>query len=284
MERASWARRRPRIVNIDDAVAGRSREHRPVTRQKPAASDAATSPAVHLMRQVAAWVLGLVLLGGTAGALAIALFPVVTSGSAMAVLSGSMSPEYPVGSMVFTRAVDPASVAVGDIITFQRPSNPAELVTHRVAAVDTSTGVPVFTTKGDANPVADLDPVPASAVQGRLWFGVPQLGRITALLHSAQGVGVLVVLICAVVALSPGKRSEEATGTGDAPLGATSDRRRQVTPPRDLPRGPLPRIDPADLEVTTRMIAVEQEVRPTRLPPVPPPAPRRPSGRTAATV
>ncbi len=34
-----------------------------------------------------------------------------------AVLSGSMEPEYPTGSLIYVRDVDPADVAVGDAIT-----------------------------------------------------------------------------------------------------------------------------------------------------------------------
>jgi signal peptidase len=161
------------------------------------------SPAVLAVRRVVAWALGLVLLTGTAGALGVAVYPMVTGGSALAVLSGSMTPGLPVGGMVFTRPVDPAEVVVGDVLTFQRPSDPSQLVTHRVLAIDTSGAAPLFTTKGDANDAADLDPVPASAVQGRLWFSVGSLGRVIALLHSPKGLGVLVVLVCAVVAASP---------------------------------------------------------------------------------
>ena len=217
-----------------------------------------TSTAVHTLRRVVASVLGVLLVTATAGALTVALYPTVTSGSAMAVLSGSMSPDYPVGAMVFTRAVEPADVVVGDVLTFQRLSDPAELVTHRVIAVDSSAGAPVFITKGDANNAADLDPVPASAVQGRLWFGVPELGRAAAILHSPQGLGFLILLICAVVAVFPGKRPEptDVEPEGGEREGAPATRA----------------VAPADLE-RTAAIAL-RDIRTVRLPPVPPPAPR----------
>src|SRR5215213_3108088 len=128
---------------------------------------------VHTLRRVVAWVLGLVLAAGTATALGIAIFPVVTGGAALAVLSGSMSPGLPVGGMAFVRPVDAATLEPGDVITFQRQPGAPELVTHRVLAVDDADGSPVFTTKGDANEDADLDPVPASAVRGKIWFGLP---------------------------------------------------------------------------------------------------------------
>ncbi|WP_051684020.1 signal peptidase I [Blastococcus sp. URHD0036] len=172
---------------------------------------------LHLARRIAAWAIGLVLLTGTATALGVALYPTVTGGQALAVLSGSMTPGLPVGGMVFTRPVDPATVEVGDVITFAHPSNQAALVTHRVVAVDVSAGEPAFTTKGDANEDPDRLPVPASAVRGELVFDVPQVGRLVALLHSTKGVGVLVVLVCGLLAVSPGGRPEDDAPTA-APL------------------------------------------------------------------
>ncbi len=177
----------------------------------------AAHPAVRVLRLVVAWVLGLVLLLGTGTALGVALYPTVTGGQALAVLSGSMTPGLPVGGMVFTREVAPGDVGVGDVITFQHPADPATLVTHRVTAVDTASGAPVFTTKGDANEDPDAAPVQAAAVQGRLWFAVPEVGRMTALLHSPKGVGVLVVLVCAVVAAHPGARPEDGEPAAPAP-------------------------------------------------------------------
>ncbi|MGY1744892.1 signal peptidase I [Blastococcus sp. SYSU D00695] len=179
----------------------------------------ATNPAVRALRLVVAWALGLVLLASTGAALGVALYPTVTGGQALAVLSGSMQPDLPVGGMVFTREADPAAVEVGDVITFRHPSDPAAVVTHRVIAVDTSSGSPVFTTKGDANEDPDVDPVPASAVQGELWFSVPQIGRVTAILHSPKGVGVLVVLVCGLIAVHPGKRPGDDEPDSPAPVG-----------------------------------------------------------------
>jgi signal peptidase I len=238
-----------RIVNIDDAADARAGQHRDVL--------------VHTLRRVVAGVLGLVLLASTATALGIALFPVLTGGSALTVLSGSMSPGLPVGAIAFVRPVDPATVEPGDVITFQRAPDAPELVTHRVLAVDDSSGAPVFTTKGDANEDADVDPVAASAVQGRLWFGVANLGRLSAILHSPKGVGLLVVLVCAVIAAAPGPRPGTAK-TG--PAGEDPETAAAPVPANDL-------VD-ADNARTVVMLAVDDRpVRRPSLPAVPPPAP-----------
>jgi signal peptidase len=185
---------------------------------------------VHTLRRVTSWALGLVLLAGTGAALGVVVYPMVTGGAALAVLSGSMTPGLPVGAMVFTKPVeDLAALEVGDVITFQRRPDAPELVTHRIIAVDDSGDAPVFTTQGDANNAPDIDPVPASAVRGQLWFGVPELGRAAAILHSPKGLGFLVVLVCAVLAVAPGPRPERKRPDvpADAPDG---------DPPADAPR------------------------------------------------
>jgi signal peptidase len=239
---------------------------------------------VHTLRRVVAWILGLVLVAGTATALGVALFPVVTGGAALAVLSGSMTPGLPVGGMAFVRPVDAATVEPGDVITFQRRPDAPELVTHRVLAVDDTGASPVFTTKGDANEDADLDPVPASAVRGKMWFGLPHVGRLAAVLHSPKGAGLLVVLVCAVIAATPGprpgrtapERDGKARGGAEPAIAATD------TPAAaDL-------VDAADAR-TVVMPVVEATPPPHADPPSPnrvtgglrPPSPPRPAPRLA---
>jgi signal peptidase I len=232
---------------------------------------------VHTLRRVVAWVLGLVLVAGTATALGVALFAVVTGGAALAVLSGSMTPGLPVGGMAFVRPVDVASVQPGDVITFQREPGGPELVTHRVLAVDDAGGSPVFTTKGDANEDPDVDPVPASAVRGKLWFGVPHVGRLAAVLHSPKGAGLLVVLVCGVIAAAPGPR----------PGRTESERNSRAAAGRELVRAGNA-ADEADLvgaadARTVVMPALDDEPSRVRdlsvlpLPPVPPRTTARPS-------
>ncbi|MGY1642591.1 signal peptidase I [Geodermatophilus sp. SYSU D00703] len=197
------------------------------------APDAPTgSLAVHALRRVASWVLGLVLLVGSGAALGVVVYPMVTGGAALAVLTGSMTPGLPVGAMVFTKPVeDPTSLQVGDVITFQRRPDAPELVTHRIIAVDDPGDAPVFTTQGDANNAPDIDPVPASAVRGELWFGVPELGRAAAVLHSPKGLGFLVVLVCAVLAVAPGPRPERKRP--DDPAATADGERTASAPPVD---------------------------------------------------
>lgn len=100
----------------------------------------------------------------------------------MPVLSGSMTPGLPVGTLV---AVTPAtSVDVGEVIMFV-PPGAARPVLHRVVSVDGG-----VRTKGDANAVAD--PWVLSGGYWRLRWASPELGRLVALVRgSLHGPGLL---------------------------------------------------------------------------------------------
>ena len=124
------------------------------------------------------------------------------------VSSGSMSPDLMPGDVISYRpGVDPLA---GQVVLFQDPGQPEQLVSHRVQRVlpDGS-----LITRGDANPTPDSTPVPRPNYLGtaRLrvpWVGLPVLwwrrecyGAVAAI-----GVGALIVIQLAI----PGNRG---TGT-----------------------------------------------------------------------
>lgn len=100
------------------------------------------------------------------------------------VLTGSMTPAYPPGTLVVTRPVEPDELTTGDVVTYQLRSGDPTVVTHRVVAVgrNTVSGEVVLTTQGDANTTPDAEPVRAVQVRGELWYAVPFLGRAGAVL------------------------------------------------------------------------------------------------------
>ncbi|MCI6820182.1 MAG: signal peptidase I [Clostridiales bacterium] len=65
--------------------------------------------------------------------------------------SGSMTPEYPVGTLLIDKETDPSLIEQGDVVTFIM-NEEGMLVTHRVVSIDRTDKT--FTTKGDANNVA----------------------------------------------------------------------------------------------------------------------------------
>ena len=111
------------------------------------------------------------------------------------VVSGSMEPEIPQGSVLYVREISPSHVEEGAVIAFEHNDG---VVAHRVETNRTSLGE--FVTKGDANETEDLEPVPYDALLGEVVYHVPLLGHAMALYASQVGkVYLLLVLGCGVM-------------------------------------------------------------------------------------
>jgi signal peptidase len=93
------------------------------------------------------------------------------------VLSGSMTPTFPVGSLLVTAEVDPTEVEPGMALVFEDPREPGRLVTHRVVGVAPGSAL-AFLTRGDANATNDPQPVPARLVRARVLWHINQLGAV----------------------------------------------------------------------------------------------------------
>ena len=103
------------------------------------------------------------------------------------VLTSSMAPGMPSGTLVVVEPVDPDQLGVGTVITYQLESGKADVVTHRVVAVESAIdGERTFVTQGDANDVADPEPVRAVQIKGERWYAVPYLGHVNKLLSGSQ--------------------------------------------------------------------------------------------------
>lgn len=101
------------------------------------------------------------------------------------VISGSMEPAIPVGSMVYSAQTDPATLETGDIIVFYSTEAGSTPVTHRVVENHVADGEII--TKGDANAQNDMSPVIYANVLGKLVLHVPMLGYIAAPLGTMMG-------------------------------------------------------------------------------------------------
>jgi len=109
--------------------------------------------------------------------IALVVLPAVFSSSLAVVYSGSMAPEMPVGALAWMAPVDPAEIEVGDIIAFNPPLQPDDIVSHRVIEIikEPTLG---FVTKGDANEDPDWDVVPADYVLAKVSFNLHNMGYI----------------------------------------------------------------------------------------------------------
>jgi signal peptidase I len=115
--------------------------------------------------------------------------------------SGSMSPTFPVGSLLVTAQVDPTDVTVGMPIVFEDPREPGRLVTHRVVGVAPGADLS-FLTRGDANATNDPVPVPARLVRGRVLWHVTALGTVLDWFQWPRSFLILVLLPAVLLALA----------------------------------------------------------------------------------
>lgn len=112
------------------------------------------------------------------------------------VLTPSMTPTIPVGSMVFVKMVDTTELTEGDIITYSTSVDGSIVLTHRINRILSSEDGLHFMTKGDANEVEDLEPVSAAEVIGRVNLIIPYLGSIMAYIQ-----GNLILVIASIIGL-----------------------------------------------------------------------------------
>lgn len=140
--------------------------------------------------------------------------------SAQVVTTGSMAPHLPVGTLALLSPVDPAFVAVGDVISFRRPEDRSQVVLHRVTEVIDRPDGRTFRTKGDANHLADTHPVPEGDVLGRLRGSLPGVGAAVRWLAPPRGVVILAGVPLLALLVAPAgaprtRRSGDPTGDAD---------------------------------------------------------------------
>ncbi len=124
----------------------------------------------------------------------------------LAVESESMEPILFRGDLVVVRAVNPATLQVGDIIIY----DPASLrlpigdvpIVHRIVEIQNISGELRFITKGDNNPGPDPHYRTVNDVIAKVIGSVRYLGFITLLLLSPMGLTSIIILVVVFFASS----------------------------------------------------------------------------------
>jgi signal peptidase I len=132
--------------------------------------------------------------------LAIAL-PVLLGCRALVVMSGSMEPALPTGSVVLVKRIPAEAIAVGDVVSFRSPENPSRVLTHRVQSVGLVDGRLQVQTRGDANTGTESWNIDPQGTVGRVVFHVPLLGFALAPLQGALPRLLLVVVPALLLAV-----------------------------------------------------------------------------------
>lgn len=126
--------------------------------------------------QVIAW---FVIAAFVAALVATVLIPKVAGATPYTILTSSMEPRFPPGTLMVMKPQPVEEIGVGSVITYQLKSGEPTVVTHRVVGVGINgRGERTFTTQGDANNVADTKSVRPVQIKGELWYHVPYLGYV----------------------------------------------------------------------------------------------------------
>lgn len=126
--------------------------------------------------------------------------PTVFGYQVYVVLSGSMSPAFNTGSIIFVKPTLAEQVAVGDIITFSSPGDAERLTTHRVVDINRGDRIS-FVTRGDANNVNDPNPVAAENLVGRVTGSIPLIGYLLSFVQTRQGL-ILLIFIPGIIIIA----------------------------------------------------------------------------------
>ena len=112
------------------------------------------------------------------------------------VLSGSMEPEYPVGSMIYVKSTDYRELKVGDVISYVA-NDDKMVVTHRIVEVvvdEKDASVRRFRTQGDANNSPDAKLVHYKNILGTPMIVIPYIGFIAHNIQQPPGIYITLVI------------------------------------------------------------------------------------------
>lgn len=135
------------------------------------------------------------------------------------VISGSMTPVYNVGDLIYVQKVDPEEVKVGDDITFVM-NEELSVATHRVVEINTEKGY--FVTKGLTNDDEDK-PVLFENLIGKPRFKIAKLGYVSDFIQNPPGMyitlaagAVLIILVFLPDMINKKKKDGEGDSAEEA--------------------------------------------------------------------
>lgn len=97
--------------------------------------------------------------------------PLIFGYKPLVVLSGSMEPNYKVGSVLYYHKVAEDELSKGDVITFKYANK--VVITHRIYEIEDG----IIQTKGDANDAPDVQSISMENIEGKVTkINIPYVG------------------------------------------------------------------------------------------------------------
>ena len=149
------------------------------------------------------YTLGLLALAAVLAFMVIAIGPRTGAYRTVTMLTGSMRPTYPVGSVLVDRPQPTSSLRVGQVLTYAIPVDDHRVVSHRVVSITRDgSGAYVVQTKGDAN--NGNDPWLARITDPTVWTAravVPHAGSVILALRDQHRLRYAMYVIPGLLAL-----------------------------------------------------------------------------------
>jgi len=129
----------------------------------------------------------------------LSVLPLPSDYNLYVVFSNSMNPTIQAGDLIFTKKTN--DYQTGDIITFLPTSytKPSESITHRIVSKKEEGGVNYYTTKGEANPGSDPNPIPEDNIKGKYLFRIPFLGYPVGYAKTLPGLVIFIIIPAVVI-------------------------------------------------------------------------------------
>lgn len=140
-------------------------------------------------------ILGTLMLASVIAIMAVLAVPQFMGYETYNIISGSMAPSIPVGSLIIVEPMEPADLEKGDVIAFRTEGS---VIAHRVTSNNVIEGT--LNTKGDANEEEDLTPIHYANVIGKVIRSFDNLGDVMSYLTRPAGKAYLMMVIaCGVM-------------------------------------------------------------------------------------
>lgn len=140
------------------------------------------------------------------------------------VQSGSMRPAIAPGDLIVARPAPATRPGVGDIVTFDDPSRPGRLLTHRVTAVHRDGDRLTYHTRGDANAIDEQWATPSDGVVLTTVAIIPHLGIVARMSRHRGAVAVFNAILVAAVVWAVGRGGSRRRGRTDQLQRSIADR------------------------------------------------------------
>ena len=126
--------------------------------------------------------------------------PKIAGATPLTILTSSMEPGFPPGTLIYVLPIEPDDVRIGDIVTYQIRSGYPDLITHRVISISsTEEGESSFILQGDNNGAAD-QPIKPEQIQARLWYAVPYMGFVNSTVNGENRSWIIPVIAVGLIA------------------------------------------------------------------------------------